>query len=679
MLLGAASALFLYYRENRLGEIRPWLIKMMGVFRFAVITIIAFLLLSPLIRTISRTVEKPVIVMARDNSQSILNGSSRDFLEHDFEPAWTRLTEKLEKDYEVRSLAFGDGISDQAGYSYTDKLTNYSTLFEELNARFSNRNLAGVIIATDGIFNQGSSPLYSLHKIKTPVYTVALGDTTTRRDLVLTSVNHNKIAFLGNSFPLQITIDARQCSGSKTTLTVEKDSSVIISRMLDIAGNRYHQSIPVFLEAKQKGIQHYRVQLAVIDGEINAKNNAADVFIEVAESKQKVLILANAPHPDIAAIKNVLEKSQNYEVKSVPAKDFDGNLNDYHLVILHQLPSGDNSSAALIQKLTDTDASLFYILGSQTNVNNFNKLDAGINISDNGGRINEVQARVDNNFSLFSISESLGKNFNSYPPLVIPFGNYKNTSDNHTLLFQQIGNVSTTQPLLVFNAGTRHKSAILCGEGFWKWHLHEFGESNKHDITDEILLKTIQYLAVKEKKTPFRLIHKNNYAENEPLIFDAELYNQSQELINTPDVKITIYNEQKVAYPFTFSKTEKAYTLNAGFFPSGNYHYRAEVKLGDKNLTDNGEFSITALQLEQAESRADHQLLYALAEKSGGSMVDPSHMDQLIDQLHARTDIKPVIYSQKKLQDLVNIKWVFFLLMALLSTEWFLRKRSGAY
>lgn len=679
LLAGVVVAGLLYYKDNKLGEVKPWLKITMAVSRCTVISLLAFLLLSPLVRTISRTVEKPVIVFAQDNSQSILNGTTRNNLDTKYKPGLDNLIESLKADFDVRVLGFGDQVTEKSTFGFDDRLTNYSTLFKELNVRFSNRNLAGIIMATDGIYNQGSSPLYSLNKIKAPVYTIAMGDTTVRKDLILTRVNHNKLAFVGNSFPLEIVVDAKQCAGLTTILTIEKDSQVLISRSLPVSGNRFHQTVPVFLEAREKGIHHYVVKLSVLKGEINLKNNTTDIFIDVAEGKQKILVLYNSPHPDLAAIKNVIESSRNYELTSIQGKDFTGNLNDYNLVILHQIPAVGKETGTLNEKIRNTDASLFFILGAQTSVPAFNTMETGISIADHNGKVNELQAKVESNFPLFTMSEGLAKNFISYPPLTGPFGNYKTTNESYTLFFQQIGQVITQQPLLLFSTGSKHKNGVLGGEGFWKWRLHEFSLTNKHDVTSEILLKTIQYLAMKEKKSPFRLLHKNNFSENEPLIFDAELYNESGELINTPDVKISIYNIQKTAYPYTFSKTERAYTLNAGFFPVGNYSFKASVNSGGKIYSEAGEFSVSALQLEQAESIADHQLLYALSEKSGGKMVYPAAMSELLSLLKSREDIKPVIYTQKKLQDLINLKWVFFLLMGMLSMEWFLRKRSGAY
>jgi hypothetical protein len=54
-------------------------------------------------------------------------------------------------------------------------------------------------------------------------------------------------------------------------------------------------------------------------------------------------------------------------------------------------------------------------------------------------------------------------------------------------------------------------------------------------------------------------------------------------------------------------------------------------------------------------------------------------MEQLADRIRKREDIKPVIYNPKKLVDLVEMKWIFFVLLFLLSLEWFMRKRNGAY
>jgi hypothetical protein len=111
----------------------------------------------------------------------------------------------------------------------------------------------------------------------------------------------------------------------------------------------------------------------------------------------------------------------------------------------------------------------------------------------------------------------------------------------------------------------------------------------------------------------------------------------------------------------------------------GNYKYAARVTVAGNVLTASGEFSVSPIQVESVNTVADHQLLFSLAKKHGGQMLFPSQLGEVPGILGARTDISSISYVQKKLSDFINLKWIFFLLLLLLSVEWFARKRSGAY
>ena len=69
LALGIAYAFILYGSSNNLNRsLRNLLFGLRAIF----ISIIAFLLVAPLVKTINRTIEKPVILIAQDNSSSIL-------------------------------------------------------------------------------------------------------------------------------------------------------------------------------------------------------------------------------------------------------------------------------------------------------------------------------------------------------------------------------------------------------------------------------------------------------------------------------------------------------------------------------------------------------------------------------------------------------------------------------
>lgn len=674
ILAGAAYAFVLYYKDKRLSEISLITIRVMAAFRFITIALLSFLLLSPLIKTIKRSVEKPVIVIAQDNSESLVAGKDSAFYKKEYKEKLRQLISELSDKYEVRTFSFADKIKEQEdldSINFKDKKTNISGLFDDLDTRYSNRNLGAVIVATDGLYNNGSSPVYTSDKIKAPVYTIALGDTTVKKDIILLKTDHNRIVYLGNDFPVEVVVSAKQLKGKSSTLTISKGNTTLFTQVINFNSDAFIQTVPVFLQAKETGLQHYKVRLSSLPEEMTVANNVNDLFIDVLDARQKILILSEGPHPDIAALKGIIEKNQNYEVESFTLEGFDQPLKKYDLVVLFQLPSTRNPIQKIKADLIASGTPLWIFTGGTQVVRD----DLSINEVQ---RTNECEPVLEQNFPLFTLSDELRKGISDFPVVTCPYGNI-NPGTSNVLLYQRIGNVQTKTPLLLFNANTENKLAIFYGEGIWRWRLQDFAAHGNHNLLDELISKTVQYLSLKTDKSFFRVKGKNNFPENEPVELETEVYNESYELINTPEVNIVITDANNKKFPYVFSKTSNAYRLNAGVLPVGEYTYEAHVKVGEKLYTQKGQFSVSALQIELTNTVADHQLLYHLSKNHGGEMVYPADLGRLVEKLQARDDVKSVSYSEKKLDDLLNLKWIFFVLLTLLSTEWFIRKRNGAY
>jgi len=54
-------------------------------------------------------------------------------------------------------------------------------------------------------------------------------------------------------------------------------------------------------------------------------------------------------------------------------------------------------------------------------------------------------------------------------------------------------------------------------------------------------------------------------------------------------------------------------------------------------------------------------------------------VQSLGQSLLANENLKSVIAEENKLEDLIKFKWLFWLLLSLLSLEWFVRKWAGGY
>lgn len=675
-LLGAVYAGVLYYKESKLDVIAKWLKNSLLVFRFLAVSIIAFLLLSPFIKTIFNKTEKPIIIFAQDNSSSLLIHQDSAFYANNYLKELNALKEKLEKDYEVKSFTFGEKVKEEGVIDFAEKTTNIAELFEAVETKFYNRNIGALILSSDGVYNEGFNPVYSAENTNYPIYTIALGDTTIQPDIVLKEAIANKITFLNNKFPIEILGLAQSCKGEKTTLTVTHKNKVVFTKTYDITKNNQLIEETIILEAKEKGVQHYTISFSALANEVSTKNNSKDVYIDVLDGRQHILLLAHAPHPDLKALKTSIETNENYEVSTTYFDDFDGNFEPYNLVVLHQFPT---YSPVWLRKISEINLSVLYILGNQSNTNAFNQFQTHIKVLQSNQRSNTTTPALTENFPLFNLSEATLKQVPNFPPIESIFGTYLPQEKAYVLFNQKIGNVATEQPLMVFFQEGNNKAAFISGEGLWRWRLNEYAKNNNHQAFDEIINKTVQFLSVKDNKDKFRVIVANQFNENQEIIFNAELYNNSYELVNTPEVKLELKNEAGVDYQFVFNKSGNAYVLNAGVLPVGSYSYLASTTFSGEQYVVKGQLQINPLLVELNNTVANHQLLQNIANKYNGKMVLPTKTNELEQLIKENTAISSVIYEETDIKEIIHLKWIFFLILALISTEWFIRKRNGAY
>lgn len=683
VLLGLAYAYILYSRDRNFREQSPLLNRGLAALRFLAVSLIALLLLSPLLKHIVRDVKKPVIILAQDESESVAMGW-RGSDSTAYREAVQRLIRELEGDYEVKTYAFGSSVREGADFKYADKVSNISEVLSTAYGLYSDQNLGAVILATDGIYNEGSNPLYTATRLGAPVYAIALGDTTPRRDIVVKRVFHNRIAYLGDKFSVQADIAAENAAGAESRLNIYKVEGnqlrLLQQSPVSINSNDFFETREAVLEANQPGVQRYRVLLTEAPGEASAVNNSKDIFVDVLDARQKILILANSPHPDITALRQALSVNKNYEVKVAYINNLTENAAAFDFVVLHQLPSRTNDAAAVINTIKQKNISHLFVVGSQSNLGRLNQLQSMVTIRAGGANTNEVQGRVGAAFGLFKLSEQLAGNIINFPPLLAPFGEYNLSGEGQVLLYQRIGKVDTRYPLLTLGQEGQAKMGILFGEGIWKWRLFDYLQNQNHDIFNELAAKTVQYLSLKEDKRRFRAsLSKNIFNENESIFFDAELYNESFELVNEPDASLSITDSEGREFNFTFNRVGEAYRLNAGILPVGNYTFKATVNYNGENLAYDGQFSVQPIQLESYETTADHGMLRLLSEKYGGQLAYPGNVASIAGLIRQRETVRPVIYETTRTQPVINLKWLFFALLGLLALEWFFRRYFGGY
>jgi len=221
---------------------------------------------------------------------------------------------------------------------------------------------------------------------------------------------------------VQIDIAAKNCVGNNTNLTISKIVDGASSRIkqipIKINKNDFFNTQEIILDANSSGVQRYRISVNAVGGEVTTANNSKDIFIDVLDARQKILMVANAPHPDLAAIKQTISKNKNYEVTTTYISDMKVNVASYDFVIMHQLPSKTNNAEALLSTMNNKAIPRMYIVGSQTNLRKFTQVQPILDISGDGRNTDDVQATISPVFGLFTISDEVKNELPNFAPLL---------------------------------------------------------------------------------------------------------------------------------------------------------------------------------------------------------------------------------------------------------------------
>lgn len=646
------------------------------VLRVLVLGLLVLLLINPYVRHRASVVEQPVVVLGHDNSSSVVLGKDSAFFKTDYPQRYADFREALGHGFQVDDYLFGQEVREFNQLDFTDQLTDLSAMMKMVERRYYKRNVGAVLLFTDGIYNRGFDPSLLAEKAAYPIYTVVLGDTLATPDLAVKDVHFNKKVSLGATFPLRVEAGAVDCAGQKAVLSVAVDGKPVARQELDINTNRYSKEVDFMLEADTKGVRQIEIEISGLTEEAQLINNVKRIFVEVQDQQYKVLCLADAPHPDLGALKSVL--NDDCEMDFVFGHDEVPDLTGYQLFVLHQAPSKRTDVDALAAQLQrNKKIPVLVVIGGSTDIEALNKLQDAVEFRRGAANtLLDVRAVVNPSFSTFTLSDKLQEKVGKYPPLAMPYLEVNPMLLHDDLLLQEVNGVKSGQPLMTFVKGNR-KMAILLGTNLWRWRLYNYYQEKNSVVFDELFSKALNYLML-NADDGLTVFAEEEYFTNESVTLTAEVRNPSNELVTDPDLSLQVTNKKTgETYDYVFAKREHDYQLDAGILPEGVYTYRAQTNVAGQTLSATGSFSVVALGIEAQQLTADIDLLRSLAAATNGKCCTVDELPQLLEDLRTDARITSVEHHETRFEDLIHNKWILMVLIGLAAIDWILRKVGG--
>ncbi len=633
--------------------------------RFLSVFAILLLLINPKFTQTKVYNEKPTLVVAVDNSNSIahLNQSENALRTLNF----LKDNTELNTNFNVKVFTFDDNVQQSDSILFKSKGSNIDKALRQFSEIYKN-DVAPVVLISDG--NQTFGNDFSVSNTYTqPVYPVVLGDTTKYTDIKIQQLNVNKYAFLKNKFPVEAILVYQGSESIRSKFTVRQGNNVVYSKVLDFSKANTSRIINFTLAANSVGVKSYTAKLQTLPNEKNTINNTKNFAVEVIDQKTKIALVSDFPHPDVGAFKKSIESNEQRSVEIIDPYRILDKINDFQLVILYQ---PNNKFKRLYELLDIENKNRLTVIGTKTALDFINTTSKKFTIAATG-QSEDFQASLNLNFAPFLIEDI---NFESFPPLKGPFGDVNFTVPFDMVLEKNVLGISKNSPLLATFENNTKREAVLFGENIWQWRAQSFLNETSFNPFDDFIGKMVQYLASSQRKKRLTVDYESFYTGNTNIILKAQAFDKNYQFDERQSLELILENtvsKEKSTVPFVLKNNN--YQVDLSGLKASKYNFTVRSK--DDNISKSGRFEVLEYNIEAQFLNADATKLNQLAANTKGKSFFANDLASLSSQLLADERYKPIQKSNKNTVPLIDWKYLLGLIVFTLSAEWFFRKYNG--
>ncbi len=701
LLLILMAVLFsVWTYRTTIPEISTRMRAVLVVLRSLAIALLLFILFEPVLNLKGSEVLSPRVAVLMDDSRSLLvedNGRSRASQVRDF--VASPVYDNLEGDGEKAEYLFAGKLypmqritSDSLRFDGAE--TDIGSALQSAWSDNSRRNLAAVVLVSDGVFTSGKNPLYAAEALGVPVHVVAVGDSAEKKDLILGRVLANTIAYVESSIPVDVSIRSAGFNGgtARVSMLEGKRSLGSVSVSLKPGVNEYPVSFSY--TPTGEGVKKLTFRVEPLPGELTTKNNARTMFIKVLKSKMKVVVLASAPGPDVSLVQRELRKDNNIEtalfVQKAAGAWYDKrptaeDMNSADCIILIGLPSGAEDAAVLRQAADAAEKKSVPLMHIPSRTTDFAVLRQ---VLDALLPYDIVQSRKEETEVFFEPSQAAQNNpvmttgipgevWGKLPPLFKTETSFKPRGGAQVLGTLSLNNISFSEPLLLQRRLSRGKVLAWTAYGLWRWQLsHDVLEGR---VPELLFSNSIRWLTTRDDDKRVRIRPSKDFFDSgEDVEFLAQVYNESYEPIDNADVMVTIRREKEERELVLSPLGSGRYAGMIDLGREGDYEYVGIARLDGKEIgKDNGRFSVGELNIEFQDTRMNNALLRQIAAATGGSyftLDNAGGLPAAVQQHELFAETEQAVLSDIQLWNLI---WLLSAVVLLFAVEWYLRKQSG--
>lgn len=709
--IGLASV-FAQYRATRdkLGKIRALIISSLRL--GAISLIIAFALNPSLVARKEQRIS-PAIAILVDTSQSMGQSASREEVTR-LDEVKALLTEgptpllgTLREKFEVNVYGLADSLRPLEANDLARLVAggNKGDISEALQALSGKHSVA--VLLSDGNLRWNDNQVQQL-----PTITVPVGNPKKYRDILIKGIKAPALGFRDREVVIEVTIKSYGFTGLTLPVILKDSEQLLTARSIRIQTDPEEVTASLSFVPTEVGQKNLSISVPQQAGESVFANNQINISIKVVRDKTRILMASGSPSMNYRFMRTALKSDPSIDLLSfVILRTFSDILNvRTHEQSLIPFPV----DTVFSRELTNFDLAIFdnfnyslYLRPEHLeSLRNFVQGGGGFAIIGGPNLFNEGR------YGLSPIGEILPFRFaekefyrrdspigvrlsqaGAKHPMLRFSDDFREDDAEHLRFWQEMppldginlveAKSSSTvliesadgipRPILTVSEYGKGRVLALATDYAWKWYMGMVARGKGNQPYLRLVHRMVRWLSRDPSLDPVQIILPEMAASTGQEI-DVRIQIQGEDPSGGSEsaVSFSVINPEGVRIESKLKPTPQPGQYLVSFLPAEGGVYRIQVETPVGHLEES---MVVAGPLENLDAAPDHDLLEKISSSTGGKYL--SQGDDLLKEIEEYAQKAEKRFVEEKRLPVWATPFVMALVLGLLSSEWYLRRRWG--
>ncbi|MET0691555.1 MAG: glutamine amidotransferase [Candidatus Binatia bacterium] len=646
--------------------------------------------------------------------------SRLDLVKEKLEAGPEPLIQRLNRDYDLRVIRFGTGLESIAPGSLERlRAQDPGTRLIELLQRAARDGAArsGIVVFSDGITN-GEMKSLDGAAIAAPVFTVGVGETEGFTDVRIAKLGAPEFAFRGREFKIDLTLQAFGMKGKSVPLFFNRGKNLITTRAIAIDADPFEQKVTLSFTPKELGTHAFSVSLPAQPGEQISQNNQKEFKVEVRRDKIRVLTLSGSPAWNYRFLRMAMKQDPLIELVSFvflrtptdtvdvpenqlslipfPIDDiFLEELKNFDVVVLDDFSHRAYFNPVYLERVRDfvRDGGGLAMFGGSRAFDSGGYGDSAlrdalpVELDGKGsyqsrGPVHAALTPAGKKHPITRLLPDPKVNEETWSKLPALSGLNQVRSVRGETLITATGDGSTGAPLLAIGRFGKGRTLALMTDDAWRWNFIAVGNKETPQNHLKLIRQAVRWLAQEPAFEQVQLYPIPTTQPAEKVMIKLKVLNDDFTPTRQASVQLRVFSPEGEPTLVSTGPDSEEGEYSGEFTPTreGTYRVEAEASVGGKALgRDKASFTAAFSYGETDDGLPRLDLLKRIAESSKGEYISINDWNEkTFDKIAARLEtIAPSEIVEQRQTRLWSNLWPFGLILALLSVEWWMRRKWG--